>query len=52
MRPEPGSDEVDWDSGTIVGTCGAGIDAVAEKLLPLVKSGRLRRISSTLLSRP
>ena len=49
LRPEPGSDEVDWDSGTIVGTFGAGIDAVAEKLLPLVKSGRLRRISSTLL---
>ena len=48
-RPVPGSDEVDWDSGTIVGTFGAGIDAVAEKLLPLVKAGKLRRITSTLL---
>lgn len=48
-RPVPGSDEVDWDSGTIIGTFGAGIDAVAEKLLPLVKAGKLRRISSTLL---
>ncbi len=48
-RPPPGSDEVDWDSGTIVGTGWAGMDAVAEKLLPLVRAGKLRRIGSTLL---
>jgi len=48
-RPAPGSDEVDWDSGTMVGTGWAGMDAVAEKLLPLVKAGKLRRIGSTLL---
>jgi 3-oxoacyl-(acyl-carrier-protein) synthase len=48
-RPAPESDEVDWDSGTIVGTGWAGMDAVAEKLLPLVRAGKLRRISSTLL---
>ena len=48
-RPAAGSDEVDWDSGAIVATFGAGIDAVAEKLLPLVRAGKLRRIGSTLL---
>ena len=48
-RLPPDSDEVHWDSGAIVGTALAGLDAVAEKLLPLVRAGRLRRIGSTLL---
>jgi 3-oxoacyl-(acyl-carrier-protein) synthase len=48
-RPSANSDDVDWDSGAIIGTVGAGMDAVGEKILPLIKARRIRRITSTLV---
>jgi 3-oxoacyl-(acyl-carrier-protein) synthase len=48
-RPPPDSDDVDWDSGAIIATLGAGMDAVGGRILPLINAGRIRRITSTLV---
>jgi 3-oxoacyl-(acyl-carrier-protein) synthase len=47
-RPPPDSDEVDWESGAIIGTgCGA-VDVLAEKVVPLVNAGKVRRLGSSM----
>jgi 3-oxoacyl-(acyl-carrier-protein) synthase len=47
-RPTADSDEVDWDSGAIVGTgCGA-VEIMAERLVPIVNTGAIRRLGSTM----
>ena len=48
-RPAADSDEVDWDSGAIIGTCIGGMDAIAEKLVPMSNAGKVRRLGSTML---
>jgi 3-oxoacyl-(acyl-carrier-protein) synthase len=45
--PETGSDEVDWDSGAIIGTGIGGVDTVGEWVVPKVNEGKVRRIGST-----
>ena len=45
--PEPGSDEVDWETGAIVGTGIGGIDTVGEWVVPKVNEGKVRRLGST-----
>lgn len=48
--PEPGPDsEVDWDTGAILGTGIGGMDTIAEKLIPKVNAGKVRRLGSTLV---
>lgn len=42
--PDPESEQVDWDSGAIIGTGIGGMDLVANKVVPLTASGRGRRI--------
>jgi 3-oxoacyl-(acyl-carrier-protein) synthase len=46
-RPEPRGEEVDWDSGCVLGTGIGGMDTIAERVVPLVDGGRLRRLGST-----
>ncbi|MFK8013826.1 MAG: beta-ketoacyl synthase [Gammaproteobacteria bacterium] len=47
---EPSPDgEVDWDTGAIIGTGIGGMDTIAEKLVPKVNAGRVRRLGSTLV---
>jgi 3-oxoacyl-(acyl-carrier-protein) synthase len=47
-RPAPDSDEVDWDTGAIIGTgCGA-VEILAEKVVPLVNAGKVRRLGSSM----
>ena len=47
-RPTADSDQVDWDTGAIIGTgCGA-MDVVAERVVPLVNAGQARRLGSTM----
>jgi 3-oxoacyl-(acyl-carrier-protein) synthase len=47
-RPAADSDEVDWDSGAIIGTgCGA-LEVVAQKIVPFVDAGKVRRLGSTM----
>ncbi len=48
-RPAADSNEVDWHSGVIVGTCFGGVDVVAEKLVPMCNAGRVRRLGSTMI---
>jgi 3-oxoacyl-(acyl-carrier-protein) synthase len=48
VRPSPESDEVDWDTGAIIGTgCGA-VEVLAEKVVPLVNAGKVRRLGSSM----
>ncbi len=49
VRPAADSNEVDWDSGAIIGTCSGGMDVVAEKLVPMCNAGRVRRLGSTMV---
>jgi 3-oxoacyl-(acyl-carrier-protein) synthase len=45
----PGAREeaVDWDTGAILGTGIGGMDTIAERVVPLTDSGKLRRLGST-----
>jgi 3-oxoacyl-(acyl-carrier-protein) synthase len=45
--PEPGSDDVDWDTGAIIGTGIGGIDTVGDWVVPKVNEGKVRRLGST-----
>jgi len=49
--PEPDSrgDEVDWDTGAIIGTGISGLDTIGEKLVPLTNAGKVRRLGSTMV---
>jgi 3-oxoacyl-(acyl-carrier-protein) synthase len=47
-RSPSGSDEVDWESGAIIGT-GCGSTDVAGKIIPLVDAGQARRLGSTMV---
>jgi 3-oxoacyl-(acyl-carrier-protein) synthase len=47
VRPEPGDDRVDWDTGAVLGTGIGGMDTIGEKVVPLVDAGRVRRLGST-----
>jgi len=49
VRPAPDSNEVDWDTGAIIGTCSGGMDVVAEKLVPMCNAGKVRRLGSTMV---
>lgn len=44
-----GGDDVDWDTGAIIGTGIGGIDTIAEKLAPRVDQGRVSRLGSTMV---
>ena len=45
--PEPGNDEVDWDTGAIIGTGIGGVDTVGDWVVPRVNDGKVRRLGST-----
>ena len=47
VRPEPGDDHVDWESGAVLGTGIGGMDTIAEKVVPLVNEKKSRRLGST-----
>jgi 3-oxoacyl-(acyl-carrier-protein) synthase len=47
-RPPADSDDVDWDTGAIIGTgCGAP-EVLAEKVVPVVNAGTIRRLGSVM----
>jgi 3-oxoacyl-(acyl-carrier-protein) synthase len=43
------ADEVDWDTGAIIGTGIGGIDTIAEKLGPKTDVGKVSRMGSTMV---
>ncbi len=47
--PESDRDDVDWDTGAIIGTGIGGIDTVAEKLVPKTDAGKVARLGSTMV---
>jgi 3-oxoacyl-(acyl-carrier-protein) synthase len=46
-RPGTGDEEVDWDSGAVLGTGIGGMDTIGETLVPLTDAGKVRRLGST-----
>lgn len=46
---ERDSDEVDWDTGAIMGTGIGGMDTIADKVVPLTNAGRAKRMGSTVV---
>ena len=49
--PDPAADpaHVDWESGCVLGTGIGGMDTIAERVVPLVDAGRVRRLGSTMV---
>ncbi len=45
-RPARDSDQVNWDTGAIIGTGVGGMDTTAEKVIPLTNAGKVRRMGS------
>ncbi len=45
--PEDDSEQVDWDTGAIIGTGIGGMDTIGEKIVPLTNAGKSRRLGST-----
>ncbi len=48
-RPAHDADDVDWDSGALVGTAFGGIGTIAEKLGPGVDAGKVARLGSAMV---
>jgi len=46
-RPPHDSEEVDWDTGAIVGTGIGGMDTIAGKVVPMTDAKKIRRMGST-----
>jgi 3-oxoacyl-(acyl-carrier-protein) synthase len=48
-RPSHDDDRVHWEAGAVIGTGIGGIDTIGERVVPLVDSGRVRRLGSTMV---
>jgi len=48
-RPAHDDDHVFWEAGAVIGTGIGGIDTIGERVVPLVDSGRVRRLGSTMV---
>jgi 3-oxoacyl-(acyl-carrier-protein) synthase len=48
-RPVHDDDRVNWEAGAVIGTGIGGIDTIGERIVPLVDSGRVRRLGSTMV---
>ncbi len=46
-RPAYDDDQVDWDTGAVLGTGIGGMDTIADRVVPFVNEGRVRRMGST-----
>jgi 3-oxoacyl-(acyl-carrier-protein) synthase len=45
--PSPGDNEVDWDTGAVVGTGIGGVDTLGDFVVPRVNEGKVKRLGST-----
>ncbi|MBW2600087.1 MAG: beta-ketoacyl-[acyl-carrier-protein] synthase family protein, partial [Deltaproteobacteria bacterium] len=43
------NDQVDWDTGAILGCGIGGMDTIAERLIPMVNEGKVRRMGSRIV---
>lgn len=46
-RPDAADDQVDWDSGAILGTGIGGMDTIGDRVVPFVNGKKVRRLGST-----
>jgi 3-oxoacyl-(acyl-carrier-protein) synthase len=46
-RPAADGEDVDWDTGAVLGTGIGGMDTIGEKVVPMVDSKKSRRLGST-----
>ncbi len=49
--PEYDSDEINWDTGAIVGTGLGGIDVISETIIPKVDAGKTSRMGSSIVEK-
>ncbi len=47
--PDEEDGAVDWDTGAIVGTGVGGIQTVGDRLVPMTRAGKVRRLGSTIV---
>lgn len=45
-RPPGDDEEVDWDTGAILGSGSSGADTIGDRVVPLTDAGKLRRMGS------
>jgi len=48
-RPAHDGDHVSWEAGAVIGTGIGGIDTIGDRVVPMVDSGRVRRLGSTMV---
>ncbi len=48
-RPSHEDEHVFWEAGAVIGTGIGGIDTIGERIVPMVDSGRVRRLGSTMV---
>ncbi len=51
VRPAFDGEEVDADSGAVLGTAAGGIETVADQLVPMTDQKRIRRLGGTIVER-
>lgn len=49
VRPALDSNDIDWDTGAIIGTGVGGIDTIGAKVVPFTDAGRVKRLGSTIV---
>lgn len=49
--PDAKSDFVNWDSGAIVGVGVGGMEVIADKVVPMIGAGKVKRMGSTVVER-
>lgn len=47
--PDPSDDNVDWDTGVVVGSGIGGMDTIADLVVPMVNEGKVRRMGSRIV---
>lgn len=49
QRPERDSDDIDWDTGAIIGTGIGGMDTTGDFVVPKVNAGKVKRLGSMMV---
>lgn len=47
--PTENSNTVDWDCGAMIGTGIGGLDTISDRLVPMTREGKVRRLGSTIV---
>lgn len=47
--PDPNDNYTHWDTGAVIGSGIGGMDTIAEKIVPMVNAGKVRRLGSAMV---